>query len=82
VPLLRDNVEKGNIDLIHVPTKKQLVDILTKPLDQATCSHLRGELGVVFPFLALVGRIDVHMHVASSFMYRIMFASLYRRLHL
>jgi hypothetical protein len=30
---LRDNVEKGNIDPIHVPTEKQLVDILTKPLD-------------------------------------------------
>jgi hypothetical protein len=26
---LRDNVEKGNIDLIHVPTEKQLADILT-----------------------------------------------------
>jgi hypothetical protein len=47
---LRDNVEKGNIDLIHVPTEKQLADILTKPLDQATFDHLRGELGVVFPF--------------------------------
>jgi hypothetical protein len=47
---LRDNVEKGNIDLIHVPTEKQLADILTKPLDQATFALLRGELGVVFPF--------------------------------
>jgi hypothetical protein len=47
---LKDNVEKGNIDLIHVPTKKQLADILTKPLDQATFARLRGELGVVFPF--------------------------------
>jgi hypothetical protein len=47
---LRDNVEKGNIDLIHVPTKQQLVDILTKPLDQATFVCLRAELGVVFPF--------------------------------
>jgi hypothetical protein len=33
---LRDNVEKGNIDLIHVPTQKQFADILTKPLNQAT----------------------------------------------
>jgi hypothetical protein len=47
---LRDNVEKGNIDLIQVPTEKQLADILTKPLDQATFARLRGELGVVFPF--------------------------------
>jgi hypothetical protein len=47
---LRDNVEKRNIDHIHVPTEKQLADILTNPLDQATFSRLRGELGV-FSFL-------------------------------
>jgi hypothetical protein len=33
-------------------------------LDQATFSRLREELGVVFPFWASVGRVDVHMHVA------------------
>jgi hypothetical protein len=43
---LRDNVEKGRITLIHVPTHDQLADIFTKPLDQATFTHLRGELGV------------------------------------
>jgi hypothetical protein len=48
--ILRDNVEKGNIVLIHVPTEKQLADILTKPLDQATFARLQGELGVVFSF--------------------------------
>jgi hypothetical protein len=53
---LRDNVEKGNMDLIHVPTEKQHADILTKPLDQ------------------VLGSVDVHMHVAFSFMYHIMFA--------
>jgi hypothetical protein len=47
---LRDNVEKGNIDLIHVSTEKQLADILTKPLDKATFARLRGVLGVVFSF--------------------------------
>jgi hypothetical protein len=30
--------------------EKQLADILTKPLDQATFARLRGELGVIFPF--------------------------------
>jgi hypothetical protein len=43
---LKDNVEKGKIALIHVPTHGQLADIFTKPLDQATFTHLRGELGV------------------------------------
>jgi hypothetical protein len=33
---LRDNVEKGKIALVHVPTLDQLADIFTKPLDQAT----------------------------------------------
>jgi hypothetical protein len=43
---LRYNVEKGKITLIHVPTHDQLADIFTKPLDQATSTRLRGELGV------------------------------------
>jgi hypothetical protein len=43
---LRDNVEKGKIDLINVPTHDQLADIFTKPLDQETFTRLRGELGV------------------------------------
>jgi hypothetical protein len=45
---LRDNVEKGKIALIHVPTHDQLADIFTKSLDQATFTRLRGELGVCF----------------------------------
>jgi hypothetical protein len=43
---LRDNVEKGKITLIHVPTHDQLAYIFTKPLDQATFTRLWGELGV------------------------------------
>jgi hypothetical protein len=39
---LRDNVEKGKITLIHVPTHDQLADIFTKPLDQATFTRLPG----------------------------------------
>jgi deoxyinosine 3'endonuclease (endonuclease V) len=43
---LRDHVEKGKIALIHVPTHDQIADIFTKPLDEATLTRLRGELGV------------------------------------
>jgi hypothetical protein len=49
---LRDNVEKGIIDLTHVPSQKQLADILTKPLDQATFAGSRGAWGG-FSFLSL-----------------------------
>jgi hypothetical protein len=41
---LIDNVEKGKITLIHVPTHGQLADTFTKPLDPATFTRLRGEL--------------------------------------
>jgi hypothetical protein len=51
---LRDNVEKGKITLIHVPTHDQLADIFTKPLDQAAFTRLRGELGV-----CLISRVGV-----------------------
>jgi hypothetical protein len=43
---LRDNLEKGKIALIHVPTHDQLADIFTKPLNKATFTRLQGELGV------------------------------------
>jgi hypothetical protein len=44
---LKDSVEKWKIALIHVPTHDQLAYIFTKPLDQATLTRLRGELGVL-----------------------------------
>ena len=47
---LRDHYVKGDIDLSHVDTQNQLADILTKPLDLESFAHLRGELGVCFPF--------------------------------
>jgi hypothetical protein len=50
---LRDNIAKGKITLIYVPTHDQLADIFTKPLDQATFTCLRGKLGV-FDFLSWV----------------------------
>jgi hypothetical protein len=48
---LRDHYEKGDIKLRYIDTTRELADILTKPLDQKTFVHLRGELGVCFPFL-------------------------------
>jgi hypothetical protein len=49
----RDNVEKGKIALIHVPTHDQLSDSFTKPLDQSTFTRLRGNWSV-FDFLSWV----------------------------
>jgi hypothetical protein len=47
---LHDHSEKGDKNLCHIDTHRQLTDIFTKPLDQSTFAHLRGELGICFPF--------------------------------
>ena len=44
---IRDHVAKGDIDLFHVNTEKQLADIFTKPLDEARFRELRHELNIV-----------------------------------
>jgi hypothetical protein len=60
---LRDNVEKGKITLIHVPTHDQLTNIFTKPLDQATFTRLRRELGVcLISWVGCVGAPLWHMY--------------------
>ena len=42
-----DHVAKGDIDLTHVRTNKQLADIFTKPLDEKVFCHLRSELNII-----------------------------------
>ena len=44
---IRDHVAKGDINLKHVRTDKQLADIFTKPLDEKVFCRLRGELNII-----------------------------------
>ena len=44
---IRDHVARGDIDLSYVGTKDQLVDIFTKPLDEARFRELRHELNII-----------------------------------
>ena len=44
---LRDHQQKGDIEVFHVSTEKQLADIFTKPLDEKTFCRLRSELNVI-----------------------------------
>jgi hypothetical protein len=41
---LRDHVEKGDIEMRYIDTKRQLADIFTKSLDSSRFADLRGEL--------------------------------------
>ncbi|GJY74264.1 retrovirus-related pol polyprotein from transposon TNT 1-94 [Tanacetum coccineum] len=44
---IRDHILKGDIELHFIPTKYQLVDIFTKPLDEPTFKRLIVELGML-----------------------------------
>ena len=44
---IRDHVARGDIELCYVPTKDQLADIFTKPLDEARFCYLRNELNII-----------------------------------
>jgi hypothetical protein len=47
---LRDHIEKGNIEMGYIDTKRQLADIFTKPLDASRFADLRGGIGVCHPY--------------------------------
>jgi hypothetical protein len=47
---LRDHVEKGDIEMRHIDTERQMVDIFTKPLDASCFADLWGEVGVFHPY--------------------------------
>lgn len=44
---IRDHVKRGDIDLSYVGTGQQLVDIFSKPLDEARFRQLRHELNII-----------------------------------
>jgi len=44
---IRDHIARGDIELSYIPTKDQLADIFTKPLDEARFTYLRNELNIV-----------------------------------
>jgi hypothetical protein len=44
---LRDHQQRGDIEIVYINTKEQLVDIFTKPLDDKTFTKLRHELNIL-----------------------------------
>ena len=44
---IHDHSARGDIELGYIPTKHQLADIFTKPLDEARFTYLRHELNIV-----------------------------------
>ena len=46
---IRDLVEDNLLELIFIPTEKQLADLFTKPLDNLRFASLRKAIGVCGP---------------------------------
>jgi hypothetical protein len=44
---LRDQRERGDINVCHISTDRQLADIFTKPLDEKRFRKLRSELNIL-----------------------------------
>jgi hypothetical protein len=44
--IMRDHVEKGDIEMRYIDTERQLTDIFTKPLDSSRFATLWGEGGL------------------------------------
>jgi len=44
---VRDYVQKKKVSLVHLPTRYQVADVLTKPLSKSTFTHFKDKLMVV-----------------------------------
>jgi len=43
---LRDQVNKGNLEVVHCKTEEQVADLLTKPLKTISFEYLKNKLGM------------------------------------
>jgi hypothetical protein len=48
--ILRDHVEKGDIEMRYIDTERQLADLFTKPLVSSCFADLQGKIGVCHPY--------------------------------
>jgi hypothetical protein len=83
--LLRDHVEKEDIEMKYIDTERQLADIFTKHLDATCFASLRWELGVCHPYGMVCGDLVFYPVYTLSYLHHIAFHSflpIYLLLHL
>jgi hypothetical protein len=73
--LLRDHVEKGDIEMRYIDTERQLANIFTKPLNSSQFTDLRGGGNWYFPFIWLDLRGLVLYPVYCIFCFSLAFSS-------
>jgi hypothetical protein len=72
----RDHVEKGDIEMIYIETKRQLADIFTKPLNSTRFTSLRrGNLVFDIPMAWFEGELVFYLVYTLSYLHRITFYS-------
>lgn len=54
---VREKVQQGKVSVVHISSKDQVADILTKPLPKSSFLHLRSKLSVQNSPLSLQGGI-------------------------
>jgi hypothetical protein len=75
---LRDHVEKGDIEMRYIDTKRQLADIFTKPLDSSRFADLRGEIGVCHSYGLVSGGVGVLPSILVYFAFLLHFLHTHR----
>jgi hypothetical protein len=72
---LRDHVEKKDIVMKYIDTKRHLTDIFNKPLDTTCFASLWGSLVFVIPMIWFEGELVFYLIYNLSYFYRIAFIS-------
>jgi hypothetical protein len=72
---LRDHVENGDIEMRYIDTKRQLVDIFTKPLDASCFAALQWEISICYPYGLIWGELVFYLVYFVSFCFSFAFPS-------
>jgi hypothetical protein len=74
---LRDHVEKGDIEMRYIETKRQLPYIFTKPFDVTHFASLRegGDLVFAIPMACFEGELVFYLVYTLSYFHHIVFHS-------
>ena len=45
--MIKNKLQKGDVNITYVPTEEHVVDVLNKPLSRVNLEHFQDKIGVV-----------------------------------